>query len=355
MAEQDHGSSRDLSPAAGAGLEAQLLSCPFCGGDQISTGHIRDGRSCGCSTCGASIRAYNGPTSAEGRVRAAWNRRSRSVDASTPSPDGWRDIASAPKDGTPILAIGPVPVDGDVEVRETYWHFYGEGSIAKAAFDRGEGSSGNWRWAEPAHNWAQEWKPTHWMPLPPLPAEGRAADRSGEAASALSATDALPLPTADIEGLIAELHARANARHTSDEPSPTAKLCAEAASALRSQAQRIAKYRERLEIDHVWRMVGAPSAAEMECVPVDHDNTPDGIECRDETIRLLEETNAKLKARASRAEERLGEAVKPITMQDVRLAVGEGLLRPADILAGCNAELRRRSALSSLKDQGEGK
>lgn len=36
-----------------------------------------------------------------------------------------------------------------------------------------------------------------------------------------------------------------------------------------------------------------------------------------------------------------------ITMQDVRLAVGEGKLTPADVLAGCNAELRRRAALRS--------
>lgn len=39
--------------------------------------------------------------------------------------------------------------------------------------------------------------------------------------------------------------------------------------------------------------------------------------------------------------------LRPITMQDVRLAVGEGPLKPADVLAGCNAELARRKALIS--------
>lgn len=39
--------------------------------------------------------------------------------------------------------------------------------------------------------------------------------------------------------------------------------------------------------------------------------------------------------------------IRPITMQDVRLAVGEGPLKPADVLAGCNAELVRRKALIS--------
>lgn len=36
---------------------------------------------------------------------------------------------------------------------------------------------------------------------------------------------------------------------------------------------------------------------------------------------------------------------RPITMQDVRLAVGEGKLSNADVLAGCNAEMRRRGLI----------
>ena len=39
----------------------------------------------------------------------------------------------------------------------------------------------------------------------------------------------------------------------------------------------------------------------------------------------------------------VGELTKPIGMQDVRLAVGEGQLTIGDVLAGVNAELRRRS------------
>ena len=48
--------------------------------------------------------------------------------------------------------------------------------------------------------------------------------------------------------------------------------------------------------------------------------------------------------------ERVEGLVAPITMQDVRLAVGEGPLSPLDVLNGCNAELRRRSALKSMED-----
>lgn len=37
----------------------------------------------------------------------------------------------------------------------------------------------------------------------------------------------------------------------------------------------------------------------------------------------------------------------PITMQDVRLAIGEGKLTPADVLAGCNAELEQRARMAA--------
>lgn len=83
--------------------------------------------------------------------------------------NGWQDIASAPKDGSRFIALGPIPVHGSVEVRETYWSFFGEGSIAKAMFERGEGPSGNWSWEEPMNNWVSSWRPTHWMPLPAAP------------------------------------------------------------------------------------------------------------------------------------------------------------------------------------------
>lgn len=44
--------------------------------------------------------------------------------------------------------------------------------------------------------------------------------------------------------------------------------------------------------------------------------------------------------------------LKPIDMQDVRLAVGEGPLTPTEILAGVNAELRRRASLIPIKVDG---
>jgi hypothetical protein len=70
-------------------------------------------------------------------------------------------IDTAPRDGTRILAM-----NNEYGLRETYWRFFGEGSLAKASADKGEGPNGAWDWTEPMHNWAGPWEPTHWTPLP---------------------------------------------------------------------------------------------------------------------------------------------------------------------------------------------
>lgn len=61
---------------------------------------------------------------------------------------------------------------------------------------------------------------------------------------------------------------------------------------------------------------------------------------------------------AARSRAQVDALSRPITMQDVRLAAGEGKLSAADVLTGCNAELRRRAALSAPAeargDQPEG-
>ena len=54
-----------------------LKPCPFCGGDYQTWQHVRDGRTLGCSKCGARFTEYNGPpdNSAETRLVNAWNTR----------------------------------------------------------------------------------------------------------------------------------------------------------------------------------------------------------------------------------------------------------------------------------------
>ena len=62
--------------------------------------------------------------------------------------EGWRDIATAPKDGTTILAywdVGAIP----------------ECSVHASKFHKGQ-------WYEPNEDYPQS-NPTHWMPLPEPP------------------------------------------------------------------------------------------------------------------------------------------------------------------------------------------
>ncbi len=64
--------------------------------------------------------------------------------------DGWRDIATAPKDGTPILVYCPFQSPNCVVVK---WRDVRQGWVNASSF--GLITS----------------EPTHWMPLPPPPKE----------------------------------------------------------------------------------------------------------------------------------------------------------------------------------------
>lgn len=99
------------------------------------------------------------------------------ADVVAPVSNGWQPIETAPKDGTPILAYGPLPGCNADEhswhgVRETKWKCYPLGSPGYVAWERGEGPLGiGWDWYESVHNWSHVWKPTHWMPLPSAPSQ----------------------------------------------------------------------------------------------------------------------------------------------------------------------------------------
>lgn len=62
------------------------------------------------------------------------------------------------------------------------------------------------------------------------------------------------------------------------------RLANEAANEIERLRERVAKLEDRLEITHVWNGKGARVAVP----PEKRDTIPDGIDCRDETIRLLE-------------------------------------------------------------------
>ena len=61
----------------------------------------------------------------------------------------WRDIETAPKDGTIVLLSGEFDYPGDWRIKMGYW----------AAYEK--------EW----HLFGGVWKPTHWMPLPEAPSQ----------------------------------------------------------------------------------------------------------------------------------------------------------------------------------------
>ena len=73
----------------------------------------------------------------------------------------WRDIESAPKDGTKIV-VG-IYFDGGKYPEEARWDFWVD-SWRKYASGYGEG-------------FGEPYRPTHWMPLPEPPADTQTGER----------------------------------------------------------------------------------------------------------------------------------------------------------------------------------
>jgi hypothetical protein len=81
------------------------------------------------------------------------------IAALRPTDTGWRDIATAPRDGTPILAFNPM-----VGVYNTAWTNQWTGHNPSADYE-----------GFPCGFWgrlgAWDCAPTHWMPLPTAPTD----------------------------------------------------------------------------------------------------------------------------------------------------------------------------------------
>lgn len=72
----------------------------------------------------------------------------------------WLPIETAPKDGTTVLCWS-----AEFGARESRNITYTPGSPGHA-----DGKTDRWwEWLEPKKNWAFNWSPTHWVPLPPPP------------------------------------------------------------------------------------------------------------------------------------------------------------------------------------------
>lgn len=90
--------------------------------------------------------------------------------------DGWRDISTAPKDGTGVL-IAWLDRDGEWQTRLAWW----EREFQIADVDDDDNTVWKSAWTDnrvQSFGYEEIWEydPTHWMPLPDPPgADGEAA------------------------------------------------------------------------------------------------------------------------------------------------------------------------------------
>lgn len=74
-----------------------------------------------------------------------------------------------------------------------------------------------------------------------------------------------------------------------------AAAASDAASEIERLRSRVSKLEARLEIDHVYKLVDGKTQR-IEIAPEDRDKQYDGIECRDETIKLLDANIKRLRS-----------------------------------------------------------
>jgi hypothetical protein len=86
------------------------------------------------------------------------------------------------------------------------------------------------------------------------------------------------------------------------------RIMAEAADRIEALEREVKRCHARLEIDHAWTI---KDGKKVRCDIPEHERAafPDGIECRNETIKLLDQNIATLRANAKKDESRLSEAL----------------------------------------------
>ncbi len=122
-----------------------LLPCPFCGTPDPEYDNCDHGSGQWYSCRGCPVRVKVGYNE---DLKVAWNTRAQPAVLAVP---GWRPIAEAPKDGTPIMGFW-TPSDGKVK----------PGCYGPTLFCDGE-------WVDPEDIDDGYADPTHWMPLPAPP------------------------------------------------------------------------------------------------------------------------------------------------------------------------------------------
>lgn len=156
------------------------LPCPFCGAPMVPQD--------GWELVGIELFVHSDPPSGDREPCihsdtlldldeiAAWNRRA-------PEAQAWRDISTAPRDGTVILLLRDATVvpgvwRGDEPLGASFpWIFLDYGVVDAREDAEGYGMLN-------AFHGAGEYAPTHWQPLPAPPGATPAAPPAREAALA---------------------------------------------------------------------------------------------------------------------------------------------------------------------------
>lgn len=97
----------------------ELAACPFCGGTDVSTRYVRDGRQMACNGCGASVApTYHGPAGDTlERAKRAWNTRDLSAECGVKALE-WSETWEAP-DGQKVWCADPA--SGALEFTYSIW------------------------------------------------------------------------------------------------------------------------------------------------------------------------------------------------------------------------------------------
>lgn len=236
-------------------------------------------------------------------------------------PDAWRNIITAPRDGTPVLIAGGV-VEYDAASSSEPWPFDG---VTIAHWD-----GDNWNVGYGSEYDGEYWhEPTHWMPVPKPPGAALLAGERGEEADG------------PLEALAKRLEYPCDhERQSCEEVGCEGPAMREAAAKLRSQHAELARLRREVEIlrNRVGKHWNArtPTAENINALPEPIRRYIHDIEARcdpagevreltiarDTTVRLSLETDQlrrqvdDLGAELATAEDRAGHAEE--TLADVR-------------------------------------
>lgn len=145
-------------------MSEQLKPCPFCGSRNVAHGLFGGDmvvKCIGCSSGGPPVDAPDFSDMVEKREQAiaAWNSRAMQ--------ENWQSMDTAPKDGRHVLL---------------YCEYYGIGRCAWESWRK------VWRSDDPNHGIGFP-DPTHWMPLPDIPAGSVRAEIARRAALPNSEAD----------------------------------------------------------------------------------------------------------------------------------------------------------------------